>query len=64
MKKYEQYLPLSVLVILVLTACVPISSVLGITNPGPASTPQPIQTQLAFQKAQVQSIEIQEDFQQ
>ena len=59
MKKVIQFTVILSLMILVLTACIPVSYVLGIPNKAPASTPQAMQAQTATREAQVQSVEIQ-----
>ena len=59
MKKVLQFTSLFVLYILVLTACIPVSSVIGIPTVAPASTPQESQSQTAVRDAQVQSVEVQ-----
>jgi hypothetical protein len=59
MKKLLQFTFLFVIYILVMTACAPVSSLMGIPNKAPTSTPQSMQTQIAIREAQVQSVEIQ-----
>jgi len=59
MKRVLQFIILFELMVLVLTACVPIPSVIGIPTNAPASTPQEAQTQTAVREAQVVSVEVQ-----
>lgn len=59
MKKFPQFTLLFGLMFLMLTACIPISSVTGIPTSAPAATPQEVQAQPAVREAQVQSVEIQ-----
>lgn len=59
MKKILQFTSLFILYILALTACIPVSRVVGIPTIAPASTAQETQAQPAVREAQVQSIDIQ-----
>ncbi len=59
MKKISQFTTLIGLLILILTACAPVASAVGFPTLAPASTPQPIPTQVSAREAHVQSVEIQ-----
>jgi hypothetical protein len=59
MNKLLQTIPLVILVMLSLVACVPAINPTIVSATVPASTPQGIQTQTASREAQVQSVEIQ-----
>ncbi len=59
MKNILQYISLLVVYILVLTACIPVSSVVSIPTIAPASTTQEMHSQNAIRETHVQSVEIQ-----